>query len=85
MAIEARSVYTETGLDMRLVTRIRQAFRPNMEVHERLRKQARETLILTESIKGKREKIERELPEREFPMAGFLERERASNERRSTN
>lgn len=78
MAIEPRSFYPETGVvEMGIITRIRTAFRPNMEYHEQLREQARETMILAEAVKGKREKIERELlPEREFPMAGFLERKR---------
>lgn len=68
--------YTEQESSMNFLAKFRGKFRPDMDIHNKLRAEAEDTKLTAESVQEKRKALEVRFPQREFPIAGFLERER---------
>lgn len=62
------------GSEMTFLRRFFTKLRPDVEYHERLRGEADKAESLAHRVRQKRERFERDFPEREFPVAGLIER-----------
>jgi hypothetical protein len=61
---------------VKLLDHLRAKFRPDMDAHLRLREEAEDVKQVAKAVQEKRSVLENQFPEREFPVAGLIQRRR---------